>query len=178
MTAPCLIDVTHGAVFAAVIDEFRGENVADAQRYAVLENFFVYDGEAIAGLDVEHEVDVVLENLGEIESDAVGEFCVGRRLEQGVLDGRAGGSRAYFERILEDVTAEAVGVARHLQCLAVRQLAFESDEFAVAMHEAQQFAGLQSIDLAAQLGQIAQASQDRRDSVRSGETAGPSCRCG
>ena len=157
MTAPFHVDKTHGAVFTAVIDELRGKNVAVSQRYAVLENFLVYDGETIAGLDVEHEVDVVLENLGEIESDAVGEFCVRSCLEQGVLDRRTGSSCADFERILEDVTAEAVGVAGHFQCLAVRQLAFESDELAAAMHEAQQFAGLQSIDLAAKLGQIPQA---------------------
>ena len=79
---PWLIDVTHGAIFAAVVDEFRGEDVADAKRHAVLENFFVDDGESIAWLDVEHEVDVVLENLGEIERDAIGEFGVRGRLEQ------------------------------------------------------------------------------------------------
>src|SRR5688572_16796291 len=39
LTVPIGIDVTHGAIFATVIDELRGENIADAQRHAVLENF-------------------------------------------------------------------------------------------------------------------------------------------
>ena len=68
-------------------------------------HFFVDDGEAIARLDVEHEVDVVLEDLGEIEGDAIGEFGVGSRLEQRVLDRRARRARAHLERILEHVAA-------------------------------------------------------------------------
>ena len=39
---PVCIDVTDGAILAAVVDEFRGENVADTQRHAVLEHFFVH----------------------------------------------------------------------------------------------------------------------------------------
>ena len=100
---PWVIDVTHRAIFAAFVDEFRGEDVAGAQRHAVLENFFVDDGEAIARLDVEHEVDVVLEDFREIEGDAIGKLRVRGCLEQGAVDGRARGARANFERILEDI---------------------------------------------------------------------------
>ena len=51
---------------------------------------------------------------------------------------------------------EAIRVASHLESFAVGQFALEPDELAVAMHEAQQFARLQPIDLAPQLRQIAQ----------------------
>ena len=159
LTVPFGIDVTHGAIFATVIDELRGENIADAQRHTVLEDFLVYDGESIARLDVEHEVDVVLENIREIESNPVREFRVRRRLEEGVLDSRTGSSRANLERILEHIAAEAIRVPGHLEGFAVRQLPLESDEFPAAVHEAQQFARLQPIDLAPQLRQIAQARE-------------------
>ena len=48
-------------------------------------------------------VDVVLENLGEIESDTVGEFAP--QPPNRSSDGRAGGTCAYFERT-EDVSAK------------------------------------------------------------------------
>ena len=71
---------------------------------AVLENFFVDDGEAIARLDVEHEVDVVLENFGEIERDAIARVCASAAAwKRELLNGRAGGARADLERILEHV---------------------------------------------------------------------------
>ena len=69
------------------------------------------------------------------------------------------------------------GVASHLQSLAVRQLAFEPDELAAAMHEAQQFARLQPIDLAAQLGQIAQCRQITEIEFEAAKQADPWCRC-
>ena len=61
---------------------FDGEDVADTQRYTVLIHFFVDHGEAIARLDVEHEVDVVLKDLGELEGDPFVEIGIGHGLEQ------------------------------------------------------------------------------------------------
>ena len=131
------IDVAHGAVLAPIIDEFRGENIADAKRFAVLKNLFVYDGEAIARLNVEYEIDVVLKDLGEVERDAIGELRIGRRLEQRILNRRARGTRVNFERILQDIAGEAVGRASYLEGLAILQLALQPDELAAAMHETQ-----------------------------------------
>ena len=71
------ICVTHSSIFTSVVHELRREDIADAQGHAILENFLVDDRETIARLDVEHEIDVVLKNLGEIESDAVGKISVG-----------------------------------------------------------------------------------------------------
>jgi hypothetical protein len=58
--------------------------------------------------------------------------------------------------VLENVADEAIGVASHLQSLAVRQLAFETNKLAVAMREAQQLARRQPINLMAKLRQITQ----------------------
>ena len=61
-----------------------------------------------------------------------------------------------LERILQHVTDESLLVARDLQRLAVRQLALESHQFAIAVSESQQLAGLEAVELAAQLRQTAQ----------------------
>ena len=146
---------------------------------AVLEHFLVDHGEAIARLDVEHEVDVVLKDLGEFEGDAVVESSASAAAWNSELSMVALAVRVWISSGFSSTSLlKPLRVARDLQRLAVRQLAFESHQFAVAMHEAQQFAGLEAVELAAQLGQTAQASRDRRGSARSGGTAGPSCRCG
>jgi hypothetical protein len=66
------VDVANRAIFAAVIDELGRQNVADAQRHAILKNFLVHHRKAVARLDIEHEIDVVLENLRQVESNAIG----------------------------------------------------------------------------------------------------------
>ena len=125
-TVALVVDVAHGAVFTALVDELGRQDVAGTQALAILEHFLVDHREAIARLDVEHEVDVVLKDLGEFECDALVEVGIGRRLEQRTVDGRARGPRVDLERVLEHITAEALRVARDLQRFAVRQLALES----------------------------------------------------
>src|SRR5690606_6581050 len=52
------VDIPHGTVFAALVDELDGEERAIAQVLAVLRELFEGDDEAIATAYVEHEVDV------------------------------------------------------------------------------------------------------------------------
>src|SRR5688500_4479191 len=51
--------IANRAIFTAVVDEFRGQDVADAQRHSVLEYLLVDHGEAVARLYVLNEIDVV-----------------------------------------------------------------------------------------------------------------------
>src|SRR5262245_55139927 len=95
------IDVADRAVLAPLVDELGCEDVAGAQWFAVLEHILIDDGESIAGLDIEYEVDVVLEDLRELERDAVVEIGIRGRLEQRVLDGGAGRTGVDLERVLQ-----------------------------------------------------------------------------
>ena len=69
-----------------LIHEFHGENVAFAQGFAILADLLVGDAKAIAGLDVEHEVDIPLKNVGDTQRRVVTQTGVGCRLEQGAAD--------------------------------------------------------------------------------------------
>ena len=140
-----------------------------AARYAVLEHFFVDHGEAVARLDVEHEVDVVLENVGEFERDAVGELGVGAAWKSEfwmvALAVRVRTSSGFSRTSLLKPLSSRV----HLQCLAVRQLAFESHELAVAMRERSISPGFSRSSWLRSSGRFAM-SRGRRGSVRSGGT--------
>src|SRR6476659_573206 len=100
------IDVAHCPILATSVDELRREDVARAQRHTILRKLFIDDRETIAGLDIEHEVDVVLEYFREIERHSIGKSGVRGCLEQRAVDPRARSARARFERILEYVRNE------------------------------------------------------------------------
>ena len=85
------VDVSHRAVLPPIVNEFGSEDIADAQRLAVLKHFFINHGEAVALLDIEYEVDVVLKNVGQIEGNAITEPGRVGGLEQRVLNAGTGG---------------------------------------------------------------------------------------
>ena len=89
---------TGSALGAEIAGIDLSKDVSAAQRHAILREFFVDHGETVAGLDVEHEVDVVLEDLGQLERDSLGQFGIGGGLEQRAVDGRTRGAGVRLTR--------------------------------------------------------------------------------
>ena len=86
------IDVAHRAISPPGVDELDRENVAVADVFTVLAHGVVRHDERIAGLDIEHEVDVPGEDLRKLHRRCVRESGFVGCLEQRILDRAARGA--------------------------------------------------------------------------------------
>ncbi len=136
---------TDRAVHRALVHELDGEQVALAEARAVLAQFLVDHAEAVARLDVEHEVDIPAEDVGDPQRQRVAEAGIAGSLEQRITDdGLADADRA-LQRVDDHRALETAFVTSHLQRLARAQLALEADELRVAYAELQQLARAQPV---------------------------------
>ncbi len=87
-------DIAHREVFLALVDEARRQHRAILQILAVLQHFAVGHREAVTGPDVEHEIDVVTEDVGKAQRRLIMAAGAGHRFEERGVDAAADGAGA------------------------------------------------------------------------------------
>ena len=97
--AAVLVHEAHRAINLSAVHELGRQHLPVAQIFAVLIDLFVDRGELIALADIEHEVDVPGEDLGELESHGIGHLGRLGRLEQRGIDGGLCGTNSRLHRI-------------------------------------------------------------------------------
>jgi hypothetical protein len=149
--------VADRAINLALVDELGGEHVAIAQLHAILVELLHHDGEPVAVTQVEREVDVVAEELGEFHHHADRQTRLLAGNEERAVDRAGDAARVTLELGGQGVRFEAVLDALHVKRAHVVELVAQLQEIVAGLADLEVVAGLD----AAQLTGVGAEVEDR-----------------
>ncbi|MNF95019.1 hypothetical protein D3C84_777540 [compost metagenome] len=147
------VDVADGGEGLATVDEARGEDLPAADLLAVDHLLLVDHLELVAFANIQSEVDVVAEDVGQVHGQVMGQAGALGGEEQRTVDHAAGIGRAKVR--LDQVTLEGITLGSFLEVNALETAQLGADLLQLTAGSQLEFEALADLEAAELLGVLA-----------------------